>query len=47
MDLFFKVAEFVTILLVFYAFGVLATRDVGYELPNQRSNPRLPWKVKS
>ena len=44
---FFQVfIEFVTILLVL-SFGVLATRHVESQLPNQESNPHLlHWKVK-
>jgi len=40
--------EFVTVLFLFYVSVFLATRHVGFQLPNQGSNPHLlDWKVKS
>ena len=40
--IFFKVTEFVTILLVFYVFGVLTTRDVGYSSPTRDGTHACP-----
>ena len=40
--------EFVTILLLFYVFWVLAKRHVRSQLPEEGANPHpLHWKVKS
>ena len=49
MGTIFKVfIESATVLFLFYIFGSLASRHVGYELPDQGSNLYLlHWKLKS
>ena len=48
MDHFKVFTEFVTILLHFYVFGVLAARHVGCWLPSQGTELHpLHWQVKS